>query len=57
MQLAVLIMSFAGIVVVTQLIYTTLSREITLFSILPGPDKSRYHTPHRGISNNQTATA
>ena len=54
----VLIEFFGGIVVVTQLIYTvTVSREITQFIIALGPDgpraeKSRYLTPHRGISIN-----
>ena len=54
MQLAVPIKIFAGTVVVTQLIYTTVSREITRFIIALGPDnpradKSCYLTPHRGI--------
>ena len=33
MQVVVLIKCFAGLVVVTQLIYTTVSREITRFTI------------------------
>ena len=55
MMLAVLIF-FEGIVVVTQLIYTTMSREITQFIIEfepdgPHADKSCHLIPHGGISN------
>ena len=47
--------SFAGIVVVTQLIYTTVSREMARFIIALGTNgsrahKSRYLTPRHGMS-------
>ena len=56
MQLEVLIKVFTGKVVVTQLIYTTVGREITQFIIAlwPNADKSRYITPNRSISNKCT---
>ena len=52
----VVLISFAGIVVVKKLIYTTVSREITQFIIEfepdgPHADESCYLTPHCGISN------
>ena len=52
---------FAGIGVVPQLIYITVSREITRFIIALGPDdpradKSRYLNLHRGITKHLHTT-